>query len=224
LDRVPLYLTTLQPREGKNSRALHVSLHTHSGLAFLELEDAAASETEPPDHLPWDPDYYGLVRKTLTRFQEASSIKALCQAVTEELRRITELDRVMVYYFHVDDSGEVVAESKREDQASWLGWRYPAHDIPRPAREIFKKIWSRPVPDIRAELFEMVPLLNSDTRKPLDMTYCSLRGASVMYTEYLDNMGVRAALTLPLLCPRGPLRIRRSSPANKLTPQQRTQT
>ena len=44
----------------------------------------------------------------------------------------------------------------------------------------------------------MVPLLNPDTRAPLDMTYCSLRGASVMYTEYLDNMGVRAALTLPL--------------------------
>jgi chemotaxis family two-component system sensor kinase Cph1 len=80
-------------------------------------------------------------RKTLTRFQEAGSIKALSQAITEELRRITEFDRVMVYYFHADDSGEIMAESKREDQASWLGWRYPAHDIPRPAREIFKKIW-----------------------------------------------------------------------------------
>jgi light-regulated signal transduction histidine kinase (bacteriophytochrome)/CheY-like chemotaxis protein len=163
------------------------------------LEDATASETEPTDPIHLDPDYYGLVRKTLTRFQEASSIKTLSQAITEELRRITELDRVMVYYFHADDSGEVIAESKREDQASWLGWRYPAHDIPRPAREIFKKIWSRPVPDVRAELFEMVPLLNPDTRKPLDMTYCSLRGASIMYTEYLDNMGVRAALTLPLM-------------------------
>ena len=105
----------------------------------------------------------------------------------------------MVYYFHADDSGEIIAESKRADQASWLGWRYPAHDIPRPAREIFKKIWSRPVPDVRAELFEMVPLLNPDTKEPLDMTYCSLRGASIMYTEYLDNMGVRAALTLPLM-------------------------
>jgi PAS domain S-box-containing protein len=127
------------------------------------------------------------------------SIQALSQTITEEVRRITQMDRVMVYYFHADDSGEVVAESKREDQTSWLGWRYPAHDIPRPAREIFKKIWSRPVPDVRSHLFEMVPLLNPDTQTPLDMTYCSLRGASVMYTEYLDNMGVRAAFTLPLM-------------------------
>jgi PAS domain S-box-containing protein len=199
LEKAPLYLTTLQPMEPKKGRGLHVSLHTYSGLAFLELEDAAASDDESPDKNRVDPDYYGLVRKTLTRFQEASSIRALAQTITEEVRRITGLDRVMVYFFHADDSGEVIAESKREDQGSWLGWRYPAHDIPRPAREIFKKIWSRPVPDVRAELFEMVPLLNPDTRKPLDMTYCSLRGASVMYTEYLDNMRVRAALTLPLM-------------------------
>jgi len=31
------------------------------------------------------------------------------------------------------------------------------------------------------------------------MTYCSLRGASVMYTEYLANMGVVATLTMPIL-------------------------
>jgi light-regulated signal transduction histidine kinase (bacteriophytochrome)/CheY-like chemotaxis protein len=199
LERAPLYLATLQPGQRENSRSLHVALHTCSGLALLELEDAGAADAEPPGGLRVDPDYYGLVRRTLTRFQEASSLKALSLAIAEEVRRITELDRVMVYRFHADDSGEIIAECKREDQTSWLGWRYPAHDIPRPAREIFKKIWSRPVPDVRAELFEMVPLLNPDTREPLDMTYCSLRGASVMYTEYLDNMGVRAAFTLPLM-------------------------
>jgi PAS domain S-box-containing protein len=199
LEKAPLYLATLRPGQRENSRSLHVTLHTWSGLAFLELEDAGAADTESPDGLRPDPDYYGLVRQTLTRFQEASSLKALSQAIAEEVRRITDFDRVMVYRFHADDSGEIVAECKREDQASWMGWRYPAHDIPRPAREIFKKIWSRPVPDVRAELFEMVPLLNPDTREPLDMTYCSLRGASVMYTEYLDNMGVRAAFTLPLM-------------------------
>ena len=191
LENVPLYLTTLEPREHHNTRSLHVSLQTASSLVLLELEDAIALESESADETRVDPDYYQLVRTTLTRFQAAASIRVLTQAITEEVRRITRLDRVMVYYFHADDSGEVVAESRRDDQESWQGWRYPAHDIPRPAREIFKKIWSRPVPDVRAELFEMVPLLNPGTRQPLDMTYCSLRGASVMYTEYLDNMGVR---------------------------------
>jgi chemotaxis family two-component system sensor kinase Cph1 len=198
VEKSSLYLTTLKAGEQKNGRDLHVSLHTHAGVALLELENASTSDPEPPDHLRVAPDYYGLVRKTLTRFQATTSIKSLSQSITEEVRRITGMDRVMVYRFHPDDSGEVIAESKRDDQAAWLGFRYPAHDIPRPAREIFQKIWSRPVPDVRAGLFEMVPLLNPDTGNPLDMTYCSLRGASIMYTEYLDNMGVRAALTLSL--------------------------
>ena len=32
------------------------------------------------------------------------------------------------------------------------------------------------------------------------MTHCALRGASIMYVEYLQNMGVAATLTMPILC------------------------
>ena len=45
---------------------------------------------------------------------------------------------------------------------------------------------------------ELAPLAHPDTGLPLTMTYCALRGASVMYTEYLGNMGVRATFTLAL--------------------------
>jgi chemotaxis family two-component system sensor kinase Cph1 len=45
----------------------------------------------------------------------------------------------------------------------------------------------------------MTPLANPDTGQPLNMTHCALRGASVMYTEYLANMGVAASLTMPIL-------------------------
>ncbi len=44
----------------------------------------------------------------------------------------------------------------------------------------------------------MVPLANPDSGRGLNMTYCGLRGASVMYTEYLRNMGVGASLTLSM--------------------------
>jgi two-component system, chemotaxis family, sensor kinase Cph1 len=92
----------------------------------------------------------------------------------------------------------VVAESRRSDLAPWLGLHYPAEDIPKPARDIFAKTWIRPVPDINGALAEMTPLLNPDTGQPVDMTFCALRGVSVMYTEYLQNMGVSAGLTMPL--------------------------
>jgi len=192
-ERTPLFICNFTP--GQTGRALDVSVHHQEGVIIVELEAAGRGAQEAVQ----EPNFYALVRTSLSRFQAAVGLKQLAQVVTEEVQRETGLDRVMVYFFHADDSGEVIAEAKRADLASWLGWRYPAHDIPKPAREIFKKIWSRPVPDVNAPLAEMVPLLNPDTRQPLDMTYCSLRGASVMYTEYLANMGVAAALTLPLM-------------------------
>jgi light-regulated signal transduction histidine kinase (bacteriophytochrome) len=93
----------------------------------------------------------------------------------------------------------VVAENKHDDLPPWLGLHYPESDIPKPAREIYQRIWIRPVPNAAGPLVEMTPLANPDTGQPLNMTYCALRGASVMYTEYLANMGVAASLTMPIL-------------------------
>ena len=75
----------------------------------------------------------------------------------------------------------------------------PAHDIPLPAREIFKRIWIRPLPDAAGPLVELLPLANPESGQALNMTHCALRGASVMYTEYLANMGVAASLTMPIM-------------------------
>jgi light-regulated signal transduction histidine kinase (bacteriophytochrome) len=105
----------------------------------------------------------------------------------------------MAYRFHADHHGEVIAESMRMGMEPWLGLHYPAADIPQPAREIFKRIWIRPLPDAAGPLVELLPLANPDTGLPLDMTHCALRGASVMYSEYLANMGVAASLTMPIL-------------------------
>lgn len=190
IERNPIYIFTLPARAG--AAALDLSLHTIDGLAVLECEPTASAAAAPPD-------YYALVKKSITRMHAAQALADFCRIVAEEVRALTGLDRVMIYRFHADFHGEVVGESKRPDLAPWLGFHYPAEDIPRPAREIFKKIWVRPLPDAAAPAMELVPLVNPDTRRPLAMTHCTLRGASVMYTEYLQNMGVAASLTLALL-------------------------
>ena len=187
-DRNPLYVLTLDPRDGR--APLDLSAHTIDGIVVAELEATGRSGDEP--------DYYGLLKKTVARLQAAATVRQFCDIVTEEVRGLTGLDRAMVYKFHEDGHGEVIAESRRDDLPSWLGLHYPAEDIPGPARAIFRKIWVRPLPDAEGGLAELVPLANPDTGRPLDMTYCALRGASVMYTEYLRNMGVRASLTMPV--------------------------
>lgn len=190
IERNPLYVFTLPAREG--AAALDLSLHTIDGLAVLECEPTASESAAAPD-------YYALVKKSVTRMHAAQTLADFHRVVAEEVRALTGLDRVMIYRFHADFHGEVVGESKRPDLAPWLGLHYPAEDIPRPAREIFKKIWVRPLPDAAAPAMELVPLINPDTRRTLTMTHCALRGASVMYAEYLKNMNTAASLTMSLL-------------------------
>ena len=200
-DRNPIYAFTLPASE--RATPMDVTVHTIDGVVMLEFEYTGRSDADTnaglvaPDSRH-EPDYYSLIKKTVARLQAMATVQGYCQALADEVRLLSGLDRVMIYKFHADNHGEVFAESRRSDLAPWLGLHYPAEDIPKPARDIFAKTWIRPVPDINGELAEMTPLLNPDTDSPVDMTFCMLRGVSVMYTEYLQNMGVSAGLTMPL--------------------------
>lgn len=218
-DRNPVYAFTLP--QGEQVPALNVSLHTADGLVPVEFEplevrhaDSSVStlsfasrpvfaEADPHALLgaptrPATPDPYAIIKKTVARLQSVSSSQQFCQVLADEVSRLSGMDRVMIYKFHPDFHGEVVAESLVGDLPPWLGQHYPAEDIPKPARDMFVKTWIRPVPYVNGALAEMTPLLNPDTGKPLDMTYCALRGVSMLYTEYLQNMGVNAGLTMSL--------------------------
>jgi len=196
LDRNPCYaLTARLPGSAADAPAMDMSIHIADGVLLLEMEPSGRSTAM----MEQDGDYFARVRKTITRLKSTQSLAEFCEVVALEARSITGLDRAMVYQFMADDSGAVMADARREDLPSWLGLRYPASDIPRPARELFKRIGVRPLPDAQGALCEMVPLRNPDTGRPLEMTFCALRGASVMYTEYLKNMGVAATLTMPIL-------------------------
>ncbi|MDQ2822338.1 MAG: GAF domain-containing protein [Pseudomonadota bacterium] len=185
----PLYLLSLPPLDGAG--ALDVTVHTIDGVVILECEATGRLA-------PVSADAYGVVKKTVARLQAANSLLQLCALAASEIRQLTGMDRVMVYKFHEDGHGEVFAESLQPGLASWVGLHYPAEDIPKPARDLFRKTWVRPIPDMTDALAEMVPLANPDTGLALDMTYCYLRGVSKMCTEFYRNMGVAATLTLSI--------------------------
>ncbi|GGE70583.1 ATP-binding protein [Massilia psychrophila] len=193
LDRNPVYLLSLPAGRNKMGMAgmVDVTVHAIDGVAILECESTGHTGAVSAD-------YYAMVKKTVARLQTAHSLLAFCTLAAEEIRDITGMHRVVVYKFHQDGHGEIFAESRRTDLAPWLGMHFPAEDFPKPARDMFSKIWLRPIPDISGALAEMVPLVNPDTNRPLDMTYCFLRGVSIMYTEYLQNMAVSGSATLAI--------------------------
>jgi len=188
VDHNPLYVLT---HPGHDGAALDVTVHTIDGVVVVEFESTAHTAADGLD-------YFSLIKHSVARLQSTSSLQALGDAAAAEIRALTGLDRVMVYKFHEDGHGEVVAESRRSDLSPWLGLHYPAQDIPEPARELLRRTWIRPLREIGAPLSELVPLAHPDTGRPLTMTHCALRGPSLMHTEYLQNMGVTSGLTLSI--------------------------
>jgi len=189
IDCNPTYALTYVPAH--TGLALDASVHTVDGVVVLEFEATGREAGQQRD-------FYALIRRSVAQLQRATTLSELGDIACAEIRALTDLDRVMVYRFHDDGHGEVVCERRRDDLPSWLGLHYPAQDIPEPAREVARQTWIRPLRDVDGGLAELVPLSHPDSGRPLKMTHCALRGPSVMYTEYLRNMGVAASLTLSI--------------------------
>jgi light-regulated signal transduction histidine kinase (bacteriophytochrome)/CheY-like chemotaxis protein len=139
-----------------------------------------------------------LVRGMIARLQQAHDLRAFYRMAARELRAVTEFDRVMIYRFDHDGSGEVIAESARSDLETYLGLRYPASDIPRQARLLYERNWLRLIADINAKPSPIEPVLDSNGR-PLDLSRSVLRSVSPIHVEYLRNMGVSASMSVSIL-------------------------
>lgn len=122
--------------------------------------------------------------------------KAFLGRAAQQFRQFTGYDRVMIYRFHADDHGEVVAESCADGIDSFLGLHYPASDIPAPARKVFYDNWVRIIPDAQTAPLKLLNLTGAPGTPDLGRTL--LRSVSPVHLEYLANMGVRATLTVSI--------------------------
>jgi diguanylate cyclase (GGDEF)-like protein len=107
---------------------------------------------------------------------------------------------VMIYRFLADGCGEVVAEHTSKDYLQkYLGLRFPASDIPSQARMLYLSNRLRVLADVEASTEMLVPPTLPDG-EALDQSHCMLRGLSEVHLSFLRNMGVRATLTLSIVC------------------------
>jgi chemotaxis family two-component system sensor kinase Cph1 len=175
-------------------RPWHAMLHRHGGLALLEAESPAAATDGPAVARGLFPAISGAIE----RLQAAPDTRALCDDVVREVRRLTGFDRVKLYRFHPDWSGEVVAEDRAEPMPSYLGLNFPASDIPAQARELYRINADRLIPDAG---YAPVPILVAPElgSVALDLTHAQLRAVSPVHLEYLGNMGVGASMSVSVL-------------------------
>ncbi|MGY1638219.1 SpoIIE family protein phosphatase [Geodermatophilus sp. SYSU D00742] len=144
------------------------------------------------------PNTYQAVRGTVGELNRASSLQDLYDITARAVRQLTGFDRVMVYRYDAEYNGEVVAEAAAPGLNSFLGLHYPASDIPAQARALYEKNWIRLISDVDYVPARLQPVA-PPTTGPLDLTYSTLRSVSPIHVEYLQNMGVRASMSISLL-------------------------
>ncbi len=139
-----------------------------------------------------------LVRLMLGRIRKTRGLTDLAREAARQLKVLTGFDRVMVYQFHPDGSGEVIAEVAAAGLEPFLGLHYPASDIPRQARILYQRNWLRIIADINAQ---PAALKSTATHSAalLDLSMSVLRSVSPIHVEYLRNMGVGASMSVSIL-------------------------
>ena len=190
----PDYLNPLKCRfvDGRgNQSVLDCLAHAYDENILLEFFEAPSDEAE---HDGLEIVHRQIVSEpTLPR-----TSSEICNAVARLFRRFTGYDRVMIYRFHEDNHGEVVAESTDQPD-SFLGLHYPASDIPDPVRRLFAASKTRMIADIDDEGVSILSDPDVEHSGPVNLTHARLRGVSPIHVEYLRNMGVRASLSTSIV-------------------------
>jgi len=182
----------------------HIWSATFCGESFDVFAHKAAAgiivefERRAPESL----EYLSLmprVQEAISRLQESPGLQGLLDMTTRQIRGVTNYDRVVIYKFMPDHSGQVVAESLAVGLQPHLGLHFPATDIPAPARQLLALGLLRHMPDVNGRPVPILPEINPVTGSRLDQSRGWLRSIAGPCIQFNRNMGVRSTFIMPLL-------------------------
>ncbi|CAI5513922.1 unnamed protein product [Closterium sp. Naga37s-1] len=172
-----------------------------------EEEDEEEEEEEEVDMsmLDWSAlDKHERTSASIAKLQDIDDdMPKLCDTLVQELRELAGYDRVLLYRFHEDLHGEVVAEAKSDAQASLLGLHYAATDCPQVNRTMFVDVRLRLIADVTAPDVHIIQ--HPSLSKNINLSKSTLKGVASCHKEYCANIGIGASLVMAVVVTtRGP--------------------
>lgn len=164
----------------------HLIISTADNYYLLEFEPALEES-----------DIQRMIGRSVSEMLADTNLQKMLYQTAIEVKRIIHYDRVMIYRFAEDGHGEVVAEAANTDLVSWLGLHYPASDIPKQARELYKLNLTRLIADVNSEPSDIIT--TADNLHHLDLTNAQLRAVSPIHIQYMKNMKVASSFSISLL-------------------------
>ncbi|WP_179381147.1 HWE histidine kinase domain-containing protein [Jannaschia marina] len=173
----------------KTGTLFDISIHISGSSFVFEFEPKAE---------PRGRDDLSMVQPLIARVRRGETILEAAREAARGLKALSGFDRVMVYRFADDGSGEVIAETCSTGMEPYLGLRYPASDIPQQARALYLRSPLRLIADVNAPVAPILPA-ESASGEPLDLSLAVTRAVSLIHLEYLRNMGVAASMSVSII-------------------------
>ena len=170
-----------------------IQAHLHLGTLFCEFEPL-----QEEDFVEYGAGNY--VQQVIAAMRDAPTMEGLSNIVADGIRRLSGMERILVYRFDGEGHGEVIGQSLVADwEESFLGLHFPADDIPSQARALYLIAPARFTPDRDYVPIALEPATNSGSGRPFDLSRCHCRSLSPIHRMYQSNLGVNGALSVSVL-------------------------
>jgi light-regulated signal transduction histidine kinase (bacteriophytochrome) len=141
-----------------------------------------------------------LLHRMIKQIRRSLDLNEILTTTVNEVRKFLGTDRVKIYRFDTDGSGEVIAESRdQQNLPSLLGLHFPAGDIPPEAKEMFLLSRQRSIVNVQQGTIGLSPLRSKDTGKSVLADNIYYRAVDPCHIQYLQAMGVESSLVVPIL-------------------------
>ena len=145
-------------------------------------------------------EVFNIMSQVQEQLASATTLDAFLKTLVGVVKELTGFHRVMVYQFDQKWNGRVVTElvDPRATKDLYKGLNFPASDIPKQARDLYKINKVRLLYDRDQETARLVCRTTEDLENPLDLTFAYLRAMSPIHIKYLTNMAVRASMSISI--------------------------
>ncbi|KAI9666943.1 MAG: Light-sensor Protein kinase [Alyxoria varia] len=145
-------------------------------------------------------EVFNIMSQVQEQLADAPNLDEFLKVLVGVVKELTGFHRVMVYQFDSDWNGTVVTElvDPRSTKDLYKGLHFPASDIPKQARDLYKMNKVRLLYDRDQETSRLVCRTVEDLEHPLDMTHTYLRAMSPIHIKYLRNMSVRSSMSISI--------------------------
>lgn len=174
----------------------HEVIEDSDGEHWLRHTSGEVAVIEAPLHPSLSPDFTTEFDSDALLQKAHGNLTKLCFGLAHWAAKATGAERCLVYKFHEDWCGEVIAEVVDPSLEPYLGLRYPPTDIPKLARDLYVETGSR---HIFSTSKANVPVSGQIDAGGMDLGLALARTVSPYHVEYLRNMGTASTASAALL-------------------------